>query len=170
MLFDVNQLQLGKMRFDEAFAPGAIEFFDQQLRQVTPIKAIGTAELVGALMEIRVQGHLKTRIGIACDRCLEPAEVEIDSAFDLLYRPASHTPEHAEVRLGGAEADIGFYEGEGLELSDVIREQILLLLPMQRLCREECKGICPACGRNRNTGECGCHEVARDDRWSALKQ
>ena len=86
-------------------------------------------------MEIRVQGHLKTRIGIACDRA-ELAEVEIDSAFDLLYRPALHTPEHAEVRLGGAEADIGFYEGEGLKLSDVIREQILLLLPMQRLCRE----------------------------------
>jgi uncharacterized protein len=169
MFFDIGQLQLDTMRFDEAFPPGAIELFDEQLRQITPLEAKGEAELMVALMEIRVRGHLKTRMEVACDRCLEPAEVAIDSVFDLLYRPSSCMPEREVMQVGRAEAEIGFYEGAGLELADVLREQILLTLPMQRLCREDCKGICPSCGRNRNTADCGCHEAAADSRWQALK-
>jgi uncharacterized protein len=65
---------------------------------------------------------------------------------------------------------MGFYEGDGLELNDVLREEILLALPMQRVCREDCKGICPVCGQNRNQNECRCHTETVDDRWAALKQ
>jgi len=54
-------------------------------------------------------------------------------------------------------------------LEVVLREQILLSLPMQRTCREDCKGICPACGTNRNRAGCGCLAKAPDDRWAALR-
>ena len=64
---------------------------------------------------------------------------------------------------------MGFYQGEGVELNDVQREFILLTLPMQRVCRESCKGICPLCGQNRNQKECQCHAELSDDRWAALK-
>ena len=56
------------------------------------------------------------------------------------------------------------------KLSDVLREQILLMLPMQRVCREDCKGICPICGKNRNESDCHCTATMADDRWSSLKQ
>lgn len=169
MFLDTKQMLLGKVRFSESFPPGAIEFFDEQLRQTAPIESTGAAELTEAIMEIRVTGHLNTRMEVACDRCLEPASFPVDTDFDLVYRPASYMPEKDEVEVGGEETEIGFYEGGGLELVDILREQILLLLPMSRTCREDCKGICPVCGQNRNLVDCACHLEVADDRWAPLK-
>jgi len=75
-----------------------------------------------------------------------------------------------EKAIDAGEAEMGFYEGDGLELNDVLREFVLLALPMQRLCSENCKGICPECGQNRNHNECRCQTAAVDDRWAALKE
>ncbi len=169
MFLDIKQLQLGKIRFQKTYAPGAIEIFDLQLRQSAPMEASGMAELKEALMEIRVAGHVSTRIEAACDRCLEPIAIPVDTDFDLIYRPAAYMPEGDEVEVQERETEVGFYQGEGLELKDVLREQVLLALPMHRVCREDCRGICPVCGRNRNTAECACHEELVDDRWSGLK-
>jgi uncharacterized protein len=91
------------------------------------------------------------------------------SGFDLYYRPASDViREEEEVEIDAGEAEIGFYEGGGLELEDILREQVLLALPMQRVCSESCKGICPVCGKNRNETACDCKREV-DDRWGALR-
>ncbi len=92
----------------------------------------------------------------------------MDNSFDLFYRPPPAI-EADELKIDEGEAEIGFYEGLGLELADVIKEQILLALPVKRVCREDCKGICPVCGANRNEVACDCHEKPADDRWAALK-
>jgi uncharacterized protein len=109
-----------------------------------------------------------------CDRCLEPARFPIDTSFDLYYRPAAplHAGHHAseEVAIDEGEAEIAFYQGAGLDLREVLREQVLLALPMQKICREDCHGICPVCGQNRNLVSCDCHQEAGDDRWAALKK
>lgn len=164
----ISQMQLGRVRFSETFAPGAIEFFDPQLRQATPIVATGTAQLAEVTMEISVIGHLSTTMEVACDRCLEPTAFPMDADFTLLYQPVASEPEDGEISLE-ADSEVGFYEGDGIELSDVLREEILLLLPMQRVCREDCKGICPVCGQNRNQVECHCHLQVADDRWAGLR-
>ncbi len=169
MFLHIRQLQLGRIRFNESYEPGTIDFFDPQLRQSTPIKASGTADLSQALMEIRVRGHLSARMEFACDRCLEPSPFPIDTDFDLVYRSTAYSPEKEEVNVEDAESEVGFYEGDGLDLSDVIREQVLLSLPMHRICRENCKGICAICGQNRNITACECHLAAKDDRWAGLK-
>jgi uncharacterized protein len=169
MFLKISDMQLGKVRFSESFAPGVIEFLDQQLRQKDPIVSNGVAEMNEATLEIRITGHVATRMEIACDRCLETADFPLEADFSLLYRPAFLTPEQAEVAIEPSEAEVGFYEGEGLELGDVLREEILLLLPMQRVCREECKGICPVCGQNRNEVDCQCHQELADDRWAGLR-
>jgi uncharacterized protein len=168
MFFDIHQLEQGKVRFEETLPPGAIEFFDQQLRQSGPVKAAGTAEM-DAMMEIRVAGHVRAPLEASCDRCLEPAPMLVDTDFDLVYRPLSAGPAGDEVLIEERESNVGFYANSGVELSDVLREQILLSLPMQRVCREACKGICPVCGQNRNVRDCGCQEEPGDDRWSALR-
>jgi uncharacterized protein len=72
------------------------------------------------------------------------------------------------VDQGGIE--VGYYEGSGLELNDVLREVVLLAVPMQLVCEETCKGICPDCGQNRNQIACDCHAKAVDDRWSKLHE
>ena len=170
MFFRVRDLEVRAGRFDVEVAPGAIDYQDPKLRQAGPLKARGKAELVtGALGEIRVSGHVAVAMEADCDRCLEPAQCLIDSDFALYYRPVEEGyGDEKEIDTG--EAEMGFYEGEGLELNDVLREFVLLALPMQRVCRENCKGICPVCGQNRNQIECHCQVETADDRWAALKQ
>lgn len=170
MFFSVKELEVRKLHFDVAIPPAEIEFFDPKLRQAGPLAASGKVELLAhTLGEIRVRGHLKVRMEADCDRCLEPAQFPIDSDFDLFYRPTVKRSAHEEVAIDEGETEIGFYEGGGLELNDILREYVLLSLPMQRICSEACKGICPSCGQNRNLVECGCRPKPVDDRWSALK-
>ncbi len=61
------------------------------------------------------------------------------------------------------------YQEPGMELEDILCEQLFLQLPMQRVCSEACEGICPVCGMNRNETSCRCVEAQEDDRWSALR-
>ncbi len=171
MFFSVKELELRKARFDVALPPGEIEFYEG-LRQVTSLEAAGTAELLGnTLGEIRVKGHLKVEMEAECDRCLEAARFPVDTDFDLFYRPAPEArSQHEEVAIDPGESEIAFYEGGGLELNEILREHVMLTLPMQRVCSEVCKGICPVCGKNRNQQECHCELKPADDRWSALKE
>jgi DUF177 domain-containing protein len=173
VLISVKELELKKVHFQVAFPPGEIEFFDDgdRLTQASPLQAEGSAELLAnTLGEIRVRGHLAVRMRCDCNRCLEPAEFPIDSSFDLFYRPADAEDREEEVEIDEGEAEIAFYEGSGIDLKDVLREHVLLAMPMQRVCRQECHGICPVCGQNRNLINCGCEAKLVDDRWSALKK
>ena len=161
MFFSVKELELKKVRFDVAFSPGDIQY-DQGLSQAAPLEAEGVAELLPhTLGEIRIRGHLKVRMEADCDRCLEPAEFPIDSDFDLFYRPAKRAGYDEEVAIDEGESEVGFYEGGGVELKDILREYVLLALPMQRVCREDCQGICPVCGQNRNLADCACAKTGR---------
>ena len=170
MFFSVKELELKEVRFEVVFPPGEIEY-DEGLRQATPLEVRGSAELLAnTLGEIRIRGHLTVRMQSDCDRCLEPAEFPIDSDFDLFYRPAVKADYGEEVEIDQGESEIAFYEGAGIELKDVLREYVLLSLPMQRICREDCHGICPVCGQNRNLASCGCEVKPVDDRWSVLKK
>jgi uncharacterized protein len=175
VLISVKELELKKVHFDVAFPPGEIDFVDDgdRLSQANPLQAEGSAELLPhTLGEIRVRGHLAVTMRCDCNRCLEAAEFPIDSSFDLFYRPAEvvDDEDEAEVEIDEGEAEIAFYEGGGVELKDVLREHVLLSMPMQRVCREDCRGMCPICGQNRNLINCGCEAKLVDDRWSALKK
>ncbi len=170
MFFSVKELELKKVRFETAFPPGEIQY-DQGLSQVTPLETQGTAELLAnTLGEIRIRGHVQVGMEAPCDRCLEPAKFPIDANFDLFYRPAARAGYAEEVEIDEGESEIAFYEGGGIELKDVLREFILLSMPMQRKCREDCLGICPVCGQSRNLAKCACEPKPEDDRWAALKK
>jgi uncharacterized protein len=171
VFFSVGDLEVRKIHFDVEIPAGEIDFLDPLFKQEGPLKAAGAVELLShTLGEIRVRGHLTVNAAMSCDRCLEPASYSIDSDFDLFYRPADTAPDEEEVEIKAGEDEIGFYEGDGLELEDALREYVLLAMPMQRLCRPDCKGICPNCGQNRNEAACNCQVHPTDDRWAALKQ
>ena len=170
MFFHVRDMEIRAGSFDVELPPGAVEFFDPKLQQAGPLLAAGKVELVtGSLGEIRVKGHIAVRMEVDCDRCLDPAQFPIDSDFELYYSPVTEGFGE-EKGIDAGEAEVGFYQGDGLELDDVLREHVLLALPMQRVCSESCKGICPVCGQNRNQVECQCQTAAVDDRWAALKE
>jgi uncharacterized protein len=170
VFFHVRNLALKPVRFDVKLEPGTLDFLDPKIRQKGPLQAVGQVSLVSDMLaEIRVAGHLKAEMEADCDRCLEPAPYPVEGDFELVYRPLEEGlgEEHP---VDPEEAEIGFYEGDGVELNDALREYVLLALPMRRLCSETCKGLCPVCGQNRNQQACQCQSEALDDRWAALKQ
>jgi uncharacterized protein len=170
MFLSVKEMEVRKVRFDETFQAGQLDLSDQGVRQIGPLSASGTAELLANTEgEVRIQGRLKVEIGYECDRCLGQAVFPMEASFDLFYQPASVIGRDEEIEIDEGEAEIGFYENGGIELEDVLREQVLLALPMQRVCREECLGICPVCGRNRNETDCECRPTHADDRWATLR-
>jgi uncharacterized protein len=169
MFLSVQEMEVRKIRFDETFRAGQIDFAGDDLELGSPLCASGEAALVpDSAGEIRIQGRLSVEMVAACDRCLEPARFPIEAGFDLYYQPAAAIAREEEVGIDEAESEIGFYEGGGIELEDVLRERILLELPMQRICGEDCKGICPMCGRNRNQAACDCRMEDAAGRWAAL--
>ena len=174
MLIRIKDLGLQRLEFNETFQPGAIDL-GSEYTQVSPLQATGRAELIeenrghkNILDDIRIVGKLDTEVEVACARCLEPVRQPLHRDFELLYRPqgADKTKEEAAVSKG--ETEISYYEGDGLLLEDVLREQVLLEAPYRALCQENCKGLCPTCGSNLNSGPCPCKEVQPDPRWNAL--
>jgi uncharacterized protein len=170
MFLSVKELELRKIRFDEVIEAGRIDFSGAELEQAGPLAVKGTAELVAwSEGDVRIQGRYTVEMSAQCDRCLGRAQFALDEGFDLFYRPMSVIARDEEVEIDESETEIGFYQNDGIELDEILREQVLLGLPMQRVCRENCLGICPACGKNRNEGPCGCKTDAANDRWGALR-
>jgi len=171
MLLSIKEMEVRKLPFAETWQPGEIDFSGSGANQTCPLKAEGEAELLAdAGDQVRVKGRVQVTLESECDRCLGRAQFPVDTAFDLFYKPVQALAEtDDEIAIDEEEAEIGFYQLPGLVLEDILREQVLLQLPMQRVCRESCKGICPLCGANRNETECHCEAHPGDDRWNALK-
>jgi uncharacterized protein len=170
MFLSVKEMELRKVRFDETLQPGRIDFAGEDLVQTSPLHAVGLGELLAhSDGELRIQGRYTVEMAAQCDRCLGGARFPLDASFDLFYKPTSTIAREEEVEIDEGEAEIGFYQGSAIELEDILREQVLLALPMQRVCRDDCKGICPACGKNWNETMCDCKAVTTDDRWGALR-
>lgn len=165
MFLDVKELAVRKARIRKTYPPGTLDFHTGEFQQVEPLEVRATAELVDG--QIRIQGHLHTRLELLCARCLESVHEEIARDFDLFYRPmATLTAE--EDRLKKDNFDIGFFPGDGLFLADVLVEQVNLAIPMKVICRSDCRGLCPQCGANLNSEECRCDSHVADPRLAPL--
>lgn len=170
VFISLKDLELRAVPFKLEIQPGEIDY-DSEITQASVLKTEGTASLLNhSLGEIRVQGKLDVAVEALCDRCLEPVKFPVGKRFDLIYMPAEVASASGENEIDRDGIEVGYYEGGGLALNDILREVVLLALPMQLICEEDCKGICPACGQNRNQVDCGCHVAASDDRWSKLKE
>lgn len=116
-----------------------------------------------------LEGSVGATVSTVCGRCLETFDHGLDASFSVVLQRGggSSVPE-------GIEEDDFFVLGEGEEYRyDVfphVREAILLELPIRFLCREDCAGICPRCGANRNEAPCGCPVTEGDPRWGDLKK
>ena len=176
MFLDIKQLELQPLDFEEEFQPDVIDL-GGEARQLTTLKASGRAEVVEehhgknlVIKDLRLRGHLSTRLELQCARCLESVKQDIDREYELLYRPQGAESGREEISVTDAEAEIGYYQGDGVLLEDVLREQVLLALPLKITCRPDCKGLCPQCGKNLNQEKCSCSQEIEDPRWAALKE
>lgn len=176
MFIEISELERHPVDFEEEFAAGTLDL-DPDLLQSDILRSNGRAQLVEehhgkhrTIKDIRINGQLSSQVEAKCARCLEPVIQKVVRPFDLLYRPQGADAGEEERSVAVSEAEISYYEGEGILLEDVLREQVLLALPLRVICREECRGLCPHCGKNLNLEPCSCTAVPPDGRWAALKE
>ena len=174
MDFIVSELEREPVEFDLELAPRAIDFGEQG-EQEGNLATSGRAEVLHEhrgpkeiIPDIRLRGRFAGRLRVPCARCVEPVEVPLASDFDLIFRPIGADSDAPERSITAPETEIGYYQKDSLSLEDVLREQVLLSLPVRTLCKPDCKGLCPRCGVNRNNQVCTCEEGPSDPRWEAL--
>jgi uncharacterized protein len=158
-------------RFDQLEAPGEAVKFSQ------PVRVGGTVTNTGKCLV--VQGKISAGAELTCDRCLAEFPQELTVPFEAeFFRQGAEAgggrPGEARESLRREEeaflADNGhLFRGEDLELTEAIRQELSLALPIQRLCREDCAGLCPVCGANLNATTCTCERPVLDPRLAALQ-
>jgi uncharacterized protein len=166
LFLDVKDLAVRKLRIRKSYAPGSIDYHSSEIKQVAPLEVTATAELLEG--QIRIEGQLETKIEMVCARCLEPVIEDVNRTFDLFYAPLPKGAKPKEDQLKDDDTEIAFFEGDGLFLADVLREQVLLALPLKVICQSDCRGLCPNCGANLNHEECRCETHATDPRLAPL--
>jgi DUF177 domain-containing protein len=127
-----------------------------------------TVSFYRAGTELFFSGDLRTQTLAVCARCTEEFEAENDRPFRFVLSPKA-VGYDVDSALQGDDLEFSLYEGEDIDLSPLIREQILLALPTRPLCREDCRGLCPQCGANLNLGPCGCRAETGDPRLEAIR-
>jgi len=117
--------------------------------------------------EIVVRGSISGVLDRECRRCLEPLEIPLEEEVDLLFVPEAGPEEEADVEDEGVRE---FSEVAGvLELGEAVRAEAILAAPRFVECREDCEGLCPQCGINRNEQTCDCTRTEPDPRWEKLR-
>ena len=117
-----------------------------------------------------ISGSYSGGVALVCSRCLEPFHFQTEDRFALYCEIAAQGPPEEEHELTVDELDVTYLEQGRINTDRLLRENILLSLPVQPLCREDCQGLCPRCGADLSQGACTCTEARVDPRLQALRK
>jgi len=120
-------------------------------------------------LEVFLQGHLCATTTAVCARCAEQFVTCNERSFRYVFAPKVLNDFDGAGDLGAEDVEYSQYDGEEIDLSPPVREQLLLALPTRPLCAEDCRGLCPRCGANLNLGACGCAAARSDPRLAVLR-
>ncbi len=165
-----------KVRLEDIPPEGlTVEYTDTRLRAqdlglqvgsiISPPWARWQLKLLGEM--VRAQASYRASLGLVCSRCLAETPLDVAGELDLVFRPQAPA-EDDDVQLGEDELEVAFYEGGEVDLGQALLDELSLTLPMAPLCRPDCPGICPVCGRLLSEGACGCRAKETDPRWAKL--
>ena len=167
MRIEVENLTEKGEPFSQVYEPGQVELGEEGARVAGDTAVTGRASRKGE--EVRVRGQIKTEVELSCDRCLAPRTTPMEVEFDTSFIPqVAASAETDNVELLPEHLVLATYEGDAVDLDELVREQIVLALPSRHLCREDCKGLCPKCGADLNAEHCSCDTTEVDPRWAAL--
>jgi uncharacterized protein len=167
MRIELENLEGSKGDFARVYQPEDLNPVDERVSLTAPAAVNGKIRLSGN--QVFVSGHVETRAQVECDRCLKPVELPVSTDFTLEYISDSDYETSQAAELTEAEMSVSVFDGQAIDVDEIVKEQILLTVPTRMLCREDCRGICPECGADRDTGECNCVTNDIDPRWAALK-
>jgi uncharacterized protein len=135
-------------------------------------KLEATLQLTKQAPDMYVQGTLRGDLTLLCSRCLGPAAVRVDAPISVLFVPRGREDDEIDPQA----PDVIPYDGDEIDVGEMLREEMLLALPMVPLCSESCLGLCPTCGKDLNEGPCGHAPPPRggenlkpSPRWAALQ-
>ncbi len=168
MRIELASLEDGKGTFTHGYSEGEIVLEDDRVRVVSPPQV--SSEIRQAEGKVNVNGRVESRVQVECDRCLKPVEVPVDSRFKLEYVTAEEYKSQQDAELSVEDLDLTIFDGEVIDIDALVGEELLLAVPDHLLCKENCKGICPVCGSDRNAANCGCDTSEIDPRWAGLKE
>jgi uncharacterized protein len=167
MIIDLITLENSPYEFDFELMPEEIDLDGEDAKLKTAARVKG--KLTKHIAQTDVEGTIRAELELECTRCLE----KIDKNFEIPFEAAFVAPENytqaKEAELNAGDLDVSILEGNEIDLTELVREQLLLNLPEQVFCREDCKGLCEKCGANRNLINCNCLDEEVDPRWAALK-
>ena len=174
MEFKVSELEREPVEFDLALAPGTIDF-GEEAEQVGHLAASGRAEVIHEhrgpkeiVADIRLKGSFRADSRSPAPAASSRSRFPLPPTSTSSSAPSAPTPTPPNAPLQRRRPKSVIIKKTVLLLEDVLREQVLLSLPVRTLCKPDCKGLCPRCGANRNLQPCSCDEGPSDPRWEAL--
>lgn len=167
MLLELTRYRQPQSQFSRTFRPKEAAQPGDPYRIVAPVDLDVTIHKDKD--RFRLEGTVRTELELPCSRCLEPFRFPVDASFDQRFLPATELAHEDEHEVQDEDLDLSYYRDDRIDLNELLREQFYLALPMKPLCDEACKGLCPQCGTNVNTGTCACAPGWDDPRLAPLK-
>jgi uncharacterized protein len=167
MIVDTTTLEDAQALINFSIAPDKIDLEGEAIKLKDAARI--EAKLKKGIAQTDVQGQISARIETECSRCLQAVEITLEFPFDAVFVTAENYTQEKEARLKADDLEVSLFEEDKLDLTELVREQILLNLPTQVFCSEDCQGLCQKCGANLNLIDCNCEEKEIDPRWSVLR-
>ena len=164
---ELASLEGSENNFAHLYEPGELVLSDERVLLVEPPEVSG--RIIRPGREVKVNGRISARVEVACDRCLKVIELPIETEFKLEYVTTEDYQTFHAAELTEEELTLSVFDGEVIDIDEIVREQLLLAVPSHALCQTNCKGFCPVCGINKNLVDCSCDLSEIDLRWAALK-
>ena len=159
---NISKLSDGEHRYSLSTEPADIGL-DERFNRTVLVEAV----IDRSNRQLVLQAEVQSGGVFLCDRCLEEFQKDVASGYSILYvqgeEPPAGQEEDHEVQYLPADANM-------IDLGEDVRQFLTLSLPLKVLCRENCAGLCPVCGGNRNTTRCSCTVEETDPRWATLKR
>jgi uncharacterized protein len=168
MVIDLITLEKSPFPFAGSFAPSEIDLDIETTRLKNAVKVEG--ELTKRIVQTDVKGEIFAEVETECSRCLLATKLKLEITFEAAFITAENYTEAKETELKEDDLDVSIFNGDKIDVTELVREQILLNLPEQAFCRENCRGLCEKCGANRNLIDCNCEEKEVDPRWQGLRE
>jgi len=165
---ELDSLERGSGSFSHVYQDDELEFNDERVRLLELPEISGKITRNGN--QVLISGRIVARAEVDCDRCLKSVEVPVRSEFNLQYVTNADYEAIQAAELLETDLALSVFDGEGIDIDEIVREQVLLAVPTRGLCNEDCKGFCPICGADKNLQNCGCRTEEIDPRWAVLKE
>jgi uncharacterized protein len=170
MIFEIEEIPEGGLYFDVLEGKDHFGINQSDCVLMDGVKVCG--KLTKIEREVCFAGYLEAPLLVSCTRCLKLFPLQVKNKVKAHFVPrAKQSSPGSEVEISEKDIEKEIYEDERIDLHGPIRDQILLEVPLILLCQENCKGLCPECGSDKNTDPCECEKYGEiDPRFSVLQK